>query len=75
MPTMVYFERPWMEIFAIFPSHLEFLFPLGYFLLPLGYFLWPVWCIFPHFGLLYQYKSGNPSHAAKKLSNFQFHFK
>jgi hypothetical protein len=60
-----------MEIFAIFYGHFVILMPFSVFY---GYFV-VIWCIFPHFAILYQEKSGNPELTAlgidqKKLTWF-----
>jgi hypothetical protein len=63
-----------IEDIGTFQGHLAYFTAIGYILLPLGIFcthlvyFMVIWYIFPHFGMLYQEKSGNP--ALKAVSNF-----
>jgi hypothetical protein len=52
IPIQAYFEGPWNGV-GIFYDHLD------YFTAPRVYFV-AIWYIFPHFGMLYREKSGNP---------------
>jgi hypothetical protein len=50
-----------MEKVVIFYGHLEYITAIWYISCPFGNLV-AIWYIFPRFGILCQYKSGNPGH-------------
>jgi hypothetical protein len=60
-----------MEEAYTFYVHLDYFTAIWYILLPFGIFHLVIWCIFPHFGMRYQEKSGNPAPSYTTNTQFQ----